>query len=60
MQILNKEQKILFWLVLLAAIVSALFETLGVSAILPVVNALLTRKYFLTMCGFNHLSNFFQ
>lgn len=42
MQILNKEQKLLFWLVLLAAIISAVFETLGVSAILPVVNALLT------------------
>ena len=42
MQILNAEQKKLFWLLFLAAIVSAVFETLGVSAILPVVNALLT------------------
>ena len=42
MQILNAEQKRLFWLVLFAAIIAAIFETLGVSVIVPVVNALLT------------------
>lgn len=41
-QVLTKRQKILFWFVVFAALISAIFETLGVSIVVPLVNALLT------------------
>lgn len=42
LKILTHRQKILFWLVLVCSFISAIFETLSVSVILPLVNALLT------------------
>lgn len=41
-QILTHQQKLLFWVVLLGAIISAMFETMGVSIIVPLVNAFMT------------------
>lgn len=41
-EILTKKQKIQFWLVFIASCISAVFEMLGVSIIIPLVNALLT------------------
>ena len=40
--ILTHRQKSLFWVVLIGAIISAMFETLGVSIIVPLVNVFMT------------------
>ena len=40
-EVLSCKQKRLFWVVAVAALISAMFETLGVSIIVPLVNAML-------------------
>jgi len=63
MQILTRQQKILGVVVFICALLAAAFETIGVSVIIPLVNALLDtpklwqNRYVAVLTGFMHISS---
>lgn len=59
-QVLTKAQRRLFWLVLVGAVLSAICETLSVSVIIPLVNALLEPEKMLEQVWFKPIATVFN